>query len=116
MQIVSVWGSTPQDLRTGVGKLHPPYPVLADPEDRIYDQYGLTKSLSGTLDVRNLPVMMQGFKMMGTAALKSDGELLRMPAEFLIDADGRIQEAHYNSYGTDWLPMERVLAWATSGR
>ncbi len=114
VQIVSIWGSTVEDLHQGIGALRPPYPVLADPEDSTYDQYGLTMSLRGFLDVRNLPTMLQGVKMVGKAALKSDGELLRMPAEFLIGPDGSIQEAHYNSYGTDWLPMERVLAWADS--
>ncbi|MDB5045624.1 MAG: ahpC [Deinococcus sp.] len=112
VRIVTIWGSTLADLSVGIGHLQPPYPVLADPRDETYDRYGLSMSLAGTLDVRNLPTMVQGFKMMGTKALKSDGELLRMPAEFLIGSDGRIEVAHYNSYGTDWLPMEHVLNWA----
>ena len=113
VQIVSVWGSSVTDLQQGIGALRPPYPVLADPKDTTYDQYGLTHSLRGFLDVRNLATTLQGLRMVGVAAsLKSDGELLRMPAEFLIGPDGEVQQAHYNSYGTDWLPLERVLAWA----
>ncbi|UQN08842.1 peroxiredoxin [Deinococcus sp. QL22] len=112
VQMVSIWGSTLPDLSSGIGALGLPYPVLADPHDETYDRYGLSMSLTGTLDLRNLPTMMQGFKMMGVGALKSDGELLRMPAEFLIGADGRIEVAHYNSYGTDWLPVEQVLKWS----
>lgn len=112
VRIVTVWGSTLADLEGGIGKQRPPYPVLADPRDETYDRYGLSMSLKGTLDPRNLPTMLQGFRMMGAKALKDDGELLRMPAEFLIGADGRIDTAHYNSYGSDWLPLERVLAWA----
>lgn len=112
VQIVSVWGSPLADLASGIGKQHPPYPVLADPHDETYDRYGLRMSLAGTLDPRNLPTMLRGFRMMGASALKDDGELLRMPAEFLIGADGRIETAHYNSYGSDWLPLEQVLAWA----
>lgn len=112
VQIVSVWGSPLEDLSSGIGRQRPPYPVLADPGDETYDRYGLRMSLRGTLDPRNLPTMIQGFRMMGASALKDDGELLRMPAEFLIDADGVIETAHYNSYGSDWLPMERVMAWA----
>ncbi|WP_168733543.1 peroxiredoxin-like family protein [Deinococcus sp. Arct2-2] len=116
VRIITVWGSTLSDLSVGIGHLHPPYPVLADPRDETYDRYGLNMSVAGTLDLRNLPTMLQGFRMMGTKALKSDGELLRMPAEFLIGSDGRIETAHYNSYGTDWLPMEHVLNWSSQRR
>ncbi|MXV21321.1 peroxiredoxin-like family protein [Deinococcus xianganensis] len=116
VQILSIWGSTLEDLKEGIGRQHPPYPVLADPNDETYDQYGLTHSVAGTLDVRNLSTIVQGFKMMGTKALKSDGELMRMPAELLIDPDGRIAVAHYNSFGSDWLPFERVLEWAPAPR
>ncbi|AZI41738.1 hypothetical protein EHF33_02400 [Deinococcus psychrotolerans] len=112
VQIVSVWGSTVADLALGIGKLRPPYPVLADPLDETYDRYGLDHSLRGFLDLRNLPTALSGLKMMGTSALKDDGELTRMPAEFLIGADGTIEAAHYNSYGADWLSVERVLEWA----
>jgi peroxiredoxin len=115
VQIVTVWGSSVEDLSQGIGTLRPPYPVLADPQDRTYNQYGLEMSLRGTLDARNLSTALQGIKMMGSKALKSDGELLRMPAEFLIGPDGIIEEAHYNSYGSDWLPMERVIEWAAAG-
>lgn len=112
VQIVTVWGSSIDSLGEGIGKMRPPYPVLADPQDETYDRYGLSFSLMGTLDGRNMPTLVQGFKMMGTSALKSEGELLRMPAEFLIGRDGVIERAHYNSFGADWLPSEDVLAWA----
>ena len=112
VQIVSVWGSTLADLSQGIGKLRPPYPVLADPFDETYDRYGLAHSLKGFLDVRNLSTAVTGLRMMGLSALKDDGELTRMPAEFLINEDGVIEAAHYNSYGVDWLPTEQVLDWA----
>ena len=112
VQIVSVWGSTLADLSQGIGKLRPPYPVLADPFDETYDRYGLAHSLKGFLDVRNLSTAVTGLRMMGLSALKDDGELTHMPAEFLINEDGVIEAAHYNSYGVDWLPTEQVLDWA----
>ncbi|WP_188961469.1 peroxiredoxin-like family protein [Deinococcus aquiradiocola] len=111
VSVVTVWGSTVEDLRDGVGRLVPPYPVLADPNDETYDAYGLHFSWAGTLDPRNLPTLLQGVRMMGAKALKSDGEFTRMPAEFLINPDGTVHRAHYNAYGSDWLPVEDVLAW-----
>lgn len=112
VQIVSVWGSDPQALRAGVGRMNPPYPVLSDPVDETYDRYGLHFSLAGTLDHRNLRTLVQGFRMMGPAALKSDGELTRMPAEFLIDERGVVEHAHYNTFGADWLSADTLLSWA----
>ncbi|MBZ9751716.1 redoxin domain-containing protein [Deinococcus sp. HMF7604] len=112
VKTVSVWGSGLSDLGRGIGKQQPPYAVLADPADTTYARYGLTFSLAGTLDPRNLSTMSKGFRMMGLSALKSDGELFRMPAEFLIGKDGRIERVHYSAYGADFLPIEEVLAWA----
>ncbi|MBZ9752176.1 redoxin domain-containing protein [Deinococcus sp. HMF7604] len=112
VQTVSIWGSTLDDLARGIGKQRPPYAVLADPDDTTYTRYGLSFSLSGTLDPRNLGTMLRGFRMMGAAALKSDGELFRMPAEFLIGRDGRIERVRYATYGADFLAVEEVLAWA----
>ncbi|WP_028490589.1 hypothetical protein [Thermus islandicus] len=37
-----------------------------------------------------------------------DGELFRMPAEFLLDEELRVVRAH----GADRLPLPEVLAWA----
>lgn len=115
VQTVSIWGLTVADLALGIGRQRPPYPVLADPDDHTYARYGLTHSLRGTLDPRNLGTIMQGFAMMGEAALKSDGELLRMPAEFLIGPDGMIERAHYTAFGADFLPLEDVIAWSQGG-
>ena len=42
----------------------------------------------------------------------SDGELNRMPAEFLIDRDLRIQRAHYYRFGADHLSLDEVFEWA----
>jgi len=34
-----------------------------------------------------------------------------MPAEFLIDEDLITRKAHYTSAITDFLPVEKILAW-----
>ncbi|WP_407539164.1 redoxin domain-containing protein [Deinococcus radiomollis] len=112
IQVVTVWGSELKDLHEGIGQLRPPYPLLSDPQDVVYDGYGLQRSLLGALDSRNMPTIRQGLAMVGLRGLKADGEFTRMPAEFLIDEQGRVAHAHYNAYGTDWMPMEKVLTWA----
>ena len=112
IKIVTIWGSSLTDLNLGIGRLSPPYPVLADPHDQTYDRYGLRRSVLGTIDARNAATLAQGVAMLGPRFLKSDGELTRMPAEFLINPDGSIHHAHYNAFGADWLPMERVNEWA----
>ncbi|GAA5438283.1 redoxin domain-containing protein (plasmid) [Deinococcus aquaticus] len=115
IQTVIIWGSPVADLALGIRRQRPQYPVLADPDDHTYARYGLTHSLRGTRDPRNLSTIMQGFAMMGAAALKSDGDLLRMPAELLIGPDGVIERAHYAAFGTNFLPLEDVIAWSQGG-
>lgn len=112
IRVVTVWGSDLPGLRQGIGQLTPPYPVLSDPSDTVYDSYGVQRSLLGALDSRNMPTIRQGLAMVGLGGLKTDGEFTRMPAEFLLDEQGRIVHAHYNAYGSDFMPTERVLDWA----
>jgi len=112
IRVVTVWGSDLPSLKQGIGQLRPPYPVLSDPAEAVYDSYGVQRSLLGALDSRNMPTIRQGLAMVGLGGLKTDGEFTRMPAEFLLDERGRVVHAHYNAYGSDFMPTERVLDWA----
>ncbi|GAB5603429.1 hypothetical protein FJNA_19550 [Thermus sp. FJN-A] len=114
VEVVGIFGSSLETLRTRVGRQHPPFPILADPDDRVHALYRTRNSLWGLLDPKALPYYLEGLRL-GIPHGSTDGELFRMPAEFLIGEDLRIARAHYGKNGADRLPLEEVRAWAQSG-
>ncbi|WP_117238355.1 peroxiredoxin-like family protein [Thermus sediminis] len=114
VEVVGVFGSPRATLLGRVGRQNPPFPILADPEDRVHALYRTRNSLLGLLDPRAIPYYLEGLRL-GIPHGSTDGELLRMPAEFLIGEDLRIARAHYGRNGADRLPLEAVVAWAQGG-
>jgi peroxiredoxin len=111
VEVVGVFGSPRETLLGRVGRQSPSFPILADPEDRVHVLYRTRASLLGLLDPRALPYYLEGLRL-GIPHGSTDGELLRMPAEFLVNEDLSIARAHYGRHGADRLPLEEVLAWA----
>jgi peroxiredoxin len=111
VELLGIFGSSEDVLPLGIGKQTPPYPVLADPQDLIYAKYGVERSLWGMLSPQNWKNMngiIEGTKM-ESFRTASEGEATRMPAEFLINEQGIIEQAHYHAFATDFLPLETLL-------
>ncbi len=111
VELIGIFGSSEDVLPLGIGKQNPPYPVLADPQDTIYAKYGVERSLWGLLSPKNwqnMDSVKEGTKM-ETFRPNGDGEVTRMPAEFLINEEGYIEQAHYHAFATDFLPLETLL-------
>ena len=81
-----------------------PFDIVADPADEIFETYGVEKSWAGmftpavmwTTRWRSRPALPPGL-------LTSDGGITGNPADFIIDADGRIAFAHYGRHYADSL-------------
>lgn len=110
VEAVGVFGSPLETLRERAGRQRPSFPVLADPDDTVHNLYGTGNSLLGLLDPRGLGAYLRGLAL-GIPHGSVDGELLRMPAEFLIDEDLKVVRAHYGAHGGDRLSLQEVLAW-----
>jgi peroxiredoxin len=110
VEVVGVFGSPLETLRERAGRQRPNFPVLADPDDTVHNLYGTGNSLLGLLDPRGLGAYLRGLAL-GIPHGSVDGELLRMPAEFLIDEDLKVVRAHYGAHGGDRLSLQEVLAW-----
>jgi peroxiredoxin len=113
VEVVSVFGSSEDTLPLGVGKQNPPYPCLSDPKDRVYAQYGVERSLLGILSAKNMPAIKEGLAVRDAFSMSAngtDGEVTRMPAEFLISPDGVIERTHYHAFAADFLPMDNLMS------
>ncbi len=91
-----------------------PFPIVADPASIAHRTYGVERSLRGKLKgvVARTPIFLKGLRMVGAAGINAD---TTMPADFLIDAHGRIAEAHYGTDPADHIPFQRVEAFAEHG-
>ncbi|MBU6416294.1 MAG: redoxin family protein [Xanthomonadaceae bacterium] len=90
------------------------FPVIADHSAIAYRAYGVEHSLWGKLKgvVTRAPTFVKGLRMVGVAGLNAN---TTMPANFLIDTNSRIAEAHYGVDPGDHIPFQRVEAFASHG-
>lgn len=93
-----------------VDRMHPSFPVVPDPERRVYMQYGLESSLWGAVRARLTrwgTYREAARKHIGGGLIRNVLEmgsaLPSMPGDFLIGPDGRIDVAYYGRDAGDFL-------------
>jgi thioredoxin-dependent peroxiredoxin len=112
LQAVAVFHSSASSIRAHAGARRYPFPLVADPEFRVYRAYQVERSWPRLLMSMALPrfyvdwvrSMAHGF--WGGVAW----EMAKMPADFLIDPAGRIAIAHYGRDIGDHLQIARIDA------
>lgn len=123
LNLIAFFESTPQRAQFYLDRLQAPYPIIADLRHEVYDRYGLGTSSRGLLwamltrrararDAARLH-LGAGANLMEMVRT-TDGKLARLPGDFLIDPDGRIQLAHYGRDAGDFL-LFRDLETAAFG-
>lgn len=86
-----------------------PFHILADGTRTSYQKYGVERSLFGMLKgmILRFPTLMMAM-LRGYIPREFKGSLLTMPADFLVNREGIIQEAYYGSDEGDHLPFDRI--------
>ena len=114
LDIVAVFTSTPEEVRRFVAHKPRPFTVIADPTSHAQDIYGIEHSFwrkwMGVF--ARIPTLLKGLRIVGLAGLNTSN---RMPADFLVDEDGRIVEAYYGGDAGDRIPFERVELFLAKG-
>jgi peroxiredoxin len=86
-----------------------PFDLVPDPDKRIFRAYGVETGVAGLFS----PVVMRDYARALAAGfppgmLTSDGGITGNPADFIIDADGRIAFAHYGQHYADSLTASEL--------
>jgi len=88
----------------------PPFDLVPDPDKRIFKAYGVESGLAGMFSLAvwrdYYRALLAGFPM---GMLTSDGGMFGNPADFIIDAQGRIAYAHYGRHYADSLDAGQVV-------
>lgn len=114
--VVAVFDSPLDNLIAHAEGHRAPFPVLADATGRVYESYGVEHSMARVLSsLVRLPAMVKAARM-GYMPTTIQGRLDTLPADFLVDARGRIAVARYARDAGDRMPLEQIAAFAREGR
>jgi peroxiredoxin len=114
LDIVAVFGSSQAEVLHFVARHPRPFRIAADPVGASHARYGIERSLWRKIRaiVTRVPTLIRGLRIVGLAGLNTNN---LMPADFLIDEEGRIVETWYGRDAGDRIPLERVELFLARG-
>jgi peroxiredoxin len=114
LDIVAVFGSSQAEVLHFVARHPRPFRIAADPVGASHARYGIERSLWRKIRaiVTRVPTLIRGLRIVGLAGLNTNN---LMPADFLIDEEGRIVETWYGRDAGDRIPLERVELFLALG-
>ncbi len=109
---VVVFHSSAQTMLKFQGEL--PFAVIADPDKKLYAEFGVKSSLKAVLNPR---APLAGFRARSVvnsplSAMGIGEKHLGLPADFLIAPDGRVLAAKHGEYAGDQWSVDELLGLA----
>jgi peroxiredoxin len=120
LDVIAVFESDADRLRAQFAEWRPPFGVLADPDGSVHDAYG-----SRTDGARVQHVVANGLGAEALARAAASGfpavheegaNFFRLPAEVLVDHDGKIALLHVAEEVANHLSAEVITAFARRSR
>jgi hypothetical protein len=116
---VVVFHSTAKEMARYESEL--PFIAIADPDKRLYAEFGVEARLRALLDPRAWTGILCGVasataeslrrgKLMGNT--NPHGGRIGLPADFLIAPDGRVRACKYGTHADDQWSVDEMLAQA----
>jgi peroxiredoxin len=113
--MLGVFQSPADSVRSAVERQRPPFIPIPDPEMHLYALYGLETRLGGVLTLQ-VPRLMLAARAAGIPLSgRREGPVTRIPADFLIDAEGQVRVAYYGRNVADHVPFEDVERFLAGG-
>lgn len=120
---ISLWQATAEQLHAALDSFRPPFPIIADPDCKISRLFGVEASLLAPIRARlwrgdDLRTSRgRGFGVHWLRSLwlapRSAG---RLPVDFLLDSQLRVQSAHYGRDAGDFLPFSEIDTFLATAR
>lgn len=114
---VVAFHSTAAELRR-YGAEHLPFSVIADPDKRLYREFGVEAAPRSLLDPRAWPAILRAVASALWLVLRHrrrlppirpEGGRFGLPADFLIAQDGTVLSCHYGTHVFDQWSVDAVL-------
>jgi thioredoxin-dependent peroxiredoxin len=108
--VVMIYESPVEKMKEYLGENSYPFHFVADPQNKIYNLYGVERSLLKVM--RGLFHGLMNKARLGTKLfkkpMKQDGHVTRIPAEFVIDGQAKLTLVHYGRFVGDHLQMNSL--------
>jgi len=114
LHLLAVFQSPSESIHKYAGKQKAPFPIIADPQRKLYRLYGVESSWSGFLKGSLRIPMVTSALIKGFWPGKMEGIKSMVPADFLIGPDLTVQVAYYGNDIGDHLPVEKINLWLES--
>lgn len=115
LSMLAFFQSQVESIREYVGKQDAPFPIVADPERLVYQEYGVEASWMGFLKGGfRIMTLVDGLKQ-GFLPGKMEGKTNLVPADFLIGPDLYISKAYYGEDIGDHMPLAQIEEWLRPG-
>ncbi|GAA2401001.1 peroxiredoxin-like family protein [Streptomyces glaucosporus] len=120
---VVVFHSHPEELAKHAADL--PFAVVADPDRRLYAEFGVESAPRSLLSPRAWPPILRAVARSAREiargrerrpSARPHGGRFGLPADFLIDAGGRVVARKYGEHVYDQWPVDELLALAARAR
>lgn len=111
---IAVFESSNSTLQDYLKETEVPFPIIGDPSLELYNKYGVQRSfwrmVGSMFNKKTKGNLKEGKVLVKGKNLKRDGNMSRIPADFIIDENGKIKMAYYGKNISDHLPLEIILA------
>jgi len=111
LEVIAIFESPRESVLEHVAKQDAPFPIIADPDARLYNLYGVeTSEAKVTAAVKNpRHDLIQAAEAIGYKLTHEDGSnFFRLPADFLICPDQTIEHAFYSDIVGDHMPFATI--------
>lgn len=106
LHVLAFFESSRDSMAEYVGKQETPFPLIPDPERRVYKLYGVEysiwKYIKGVLNGKLIEAIKRGFHIG-----KMENKKTLVPADFLIE-NGVIKQAYYGKDISDHIPFQDI--------
>ena len=111
IEIISVWPSSNSNMLKFIGSETSPFSLVSDVDKEIYQKYKVSKSsFLGMLTTMMHPkIVVEALKGLYKNT-KVDADPTLLPADFLIDPNGKIELAYYGKHFGDHVPIKQLFS------
>ena len=112
VQVIAVFESHADYIKKYLSKRGMPFPVIADPEGELYRLYALKRSFWGFLiGMMRINAVIKALLDKHYRMAIPDADMLRIPADFLIDAEQIVVDGYYGRDIGDHIPFRDIDAF-----
>lgn len=111
-KIIAIYESNNTTLNEYLSDTPVPFTVIGDPKLKLYKEYSVEKSfwkMAGSAFKKQPKSAMRKGNKLFKKKYARDGNLTRLPADFVVDENGILKTVHYGTNIGDNIPITEIL-------